>query len=113
MAIRSSERAIGDPPIPTVLEVNDETGSTEIFSLVGGDKQLIATSTGKDWEIKTRFRGIYNRENAGVLEIDLDINEVRDRFNTEFVSDFNNDGWEDIIIANGYLSSDEDDTGDL
>ena len=91
MAIRSSERAIGDPPIPTVLEVNDETGSTEIFSLVGGDKQLIATSTGKDWEIKTRFRGIYNRENAGVLEIDLDINEVRDRFNTEFVSDFNND----------------------
>ena len=91
MAIRSSERAIGDPPIPTVLEVNDETGSTEIFSLVGGDKQLIATSTGKDWEIKNRFRGIYNRENAGVLEIDLDINEVRDIFNTEFVSDFNTD----------------------
>ena len=27
--------------------------------------------------------------------------------------DFNNDGWEDIVIANGYLSSDEDDTGDL
>ncbi|MAB60032.1 MAG: hypothetical protein CMO46_05755 [Verrucomicrobiales bacterium] len=27
--------------------------------------------------------------------------------------DFNNDGWEDIVIANGYLTSDEDDTGDL
>ncbi len=27
--------------------------------------------------------------------------------------DTNNDGWEDIVIANGYLSSDEDDTGDL
>ena len=69
MAIRSSERAIGDPPIPTVLEVNDETGSTEIFSLVGGDKQLIATSTGKDWEIKTRLSVLNKKVKCGNLII--------------------------------------------
>ena len=60
MAIRSSRRVINDPPIPTVLEVNDETGSAELYSLLGGTRLLIATSDDGDWEVTTRFRRLYN-----------------------------------------------------
>lgn len=60
MAIRSSRRVINDPPIPTVLEVNDETGSAELYSLSGGTRQLIATSDDGNWEVTSRFRRLYN-----------------------------------------------------
>lgn len=90
MAIQTSTRLIGDPGIPTQLEVDDETGATEVYSLVGGQKRLIATSAGEDWVIKTRFKSIYNNANLD-LEIDRDLNEVRDIFNTEFVEDYNLD----------------------
>lgn len=60
MAIRSSRRVINDPPIPTVLEVNDETGGAELYSLSGGARQLIATSDDGNWEVTSRFRRLYN-----------------------------------------------------
>ena len=64
MAIRSSRRVINDPPIPTVLEVNDETGSAELYSLLGGTRLLIATSEDGDWEVTNGFRRLYNRESG-------------------------------------------------
>ena len=88
MAIRSSSRTIGNPPIPTELEVNDETGSAEIYSLSGGTRQLIAKSSGSDWQINNNFRKVYNNTNLD-LEFDLDINEVRGIFNTQFKNDYN------------------------
>ena len=87
MAIQTSTRLIGDPGIPTQLEVDDETGATEVYSLVGGEKRLIATSTGKDWEIKNRFLDIYNTENG----LNLNISELRNEFNTEFKNSYNRD----------------------
>ena len=64
MAIRSSRRVINDPPIPTILEVNDETGSAELYSLLGGTRLLIATSEDGDWEVTNGFRRLYNRESG-------------------------------------------------
>ena len=87
MAIQTSTRLIGDPGIPTQLEVDDETGATEVYSLVGGEKRLIATSTGKDWEIKNRFLDIYNPEN----DVNFNISQLRDEFNTEFKKSYNQD----------------------
>ena len=102
MAKISSSRIIGDSPIPTVLEVNDETGDAEVYSVVGGVRRLIASSTGKDWDVKTRFRTIYNNANLD-LDFDLDISEVRDIFNTQFASDFNTDR---ATIINKFSSDD-------
>ena len=87
MAIQTSKRLIGDPGIPTQLEVDDETGATEVYSLLGGQKRLIATSTGRDWEVKNRFRNIYNRENG----LDLSVLQIRDLFNNQFKKSYNND----------------------
>ena len=102
MAKISSSRIIGDSPIPTVLEVDDETGNAEVYSVVGGVRRLIASSTGKDWDVKTRFRTIYNNANLD-LDFDLDISEVRDIFNTQFASDFNTDR---ATIINKFSSDD-------
>ena len=87
MAIQTSKRLIGSPGIPTQLEVDDETGATEVYSLLGGQKRLIATSTGRDWEVKNRFRNIYNRENG----LDLSVLQIRDLFNNQFKKSYNND----------------------
>ena len=87
MAIQTSSRLIGNPGIPTQLEVDDETGATEVYSLLGGQKRLIATSTGRDWEVKNRFRNIYNRENG----LDLSVLQIRDLFNNQFKKSYNND----------------------
>ena len=72
MAIQTSKRLIGDPGIPTQLEVDDETGATEVYSLLGGQKRLIAT---------------YNRENG----LDLSVLQIRDLFNNQFKKSYNND----------------------
>ena len=71
-------------------------------------------------EIKNRFkrfaRGntLFNNTTKGFTDdsITSGVTMGRWAWGSKFI-DFNNDGWEDIIIANGYLSSDEDDTGDL
>ena len=103
MAKISSSRIIGDSPIPTVLEVNDETGDAEVYSVVGGVRRLIASSTGGPvWDVKTRFRTIYNNANLD-LDFDLDISEVREIFNTQFASDFDTDR---ATIINNFSSSD-------
>ena len=102
MAKISSSRIMGDSPSPTVLEVDDETGNAEVYSVVGGVRRLIASSTGKDWDVKTRFRTIYNNANLD-LDFDLDISEVRDIFNTQFASDFNTDR---ATIINKFSSDD-------
>lgn len=84
MAIRSSRRVINDPPIPTVLEVNDETGSAELYSLLGGTRQLIATSDDGDWEVTNGFRRLYNRESG----LSLTNSSFNDFFETDLQSGF-------------------------
>ena len=84
MAIRSPRRVINDPPIPTVLEVNDETGSAELYSLLGGTRQLIATSDDGDWEVTNGFRRLYNRESG----LSLTNSSFNDFFETDLQSGF-------------------------
>lgn len=83
MAIRSSSRPIGDPPIPTLLEVNDETGEASLYlNNFGGafGRVLLATSdnAGDEWSVKNQFRRQWNR-NQG---LNLNIGEFEDEFNT-------------------------------
>jgi len=83
MAIRSSSRPIGDPPIPTLMEVNDETGEASLYlNNFGGafGRVLLATSdnSGDEWTVRNQFRRQWNR-NQG---LNLNIGEFEDEFNT-------------------------------
>ena len=83
MAIRSSSRPIGDPPIATLLEVNDETGESSLYlNNFGGafGRVLLATSdnSGDEWTVRNQFRRQWNR-NQG---LNLNIGEFEDEFNT-------------------------------
>ena len=94
---------------------------SNMFSSVGtritNQKKFKPTTNLK---IKNRFkrfaRGntLFNNTTDGFTDdsIASGVTMGRWAWGSKFI-DFNNDGWEDIVIANGYLSSDEDDTGDL
>lgn len=92
MAIRRSSRAIGNPPLPTTLEVNDETGEAFLYSEEGiFGRTLIATSdnVGNDWTVNDQFRRKWNnRQN-----LNLSAGEFEDAFNTDptLRKAFNND----------------------
>ena len=55
MAIQRSERALGNPPLATTLEVNDETGEASLYANNGlSGRTLLATAdnVGDEWDIK-------------------------------------------------------------
>lgn len=94
MAIQRSSRAVGDPPLATILEVNDETGEASLYSNSGigvFGRVLIATSdnVGNEWVVNNRFRQNWNRQQG----LNLNAAEFEDEFNTNALlrKTFNND----------------------
>ena len=66
MAIQRSSRALGNPPLATTLEVNDETGEAFLYSNEGiFGRTLIATSdnAGDEWVVDNQFREKWNSRN--------------------------------------------------
>jgi hypothetical protein len=70
-------------------------------------------------EVRGRFRrfargnSLFRNVNASFEDVSLDahVNMGRWAWGSNFV-DLNNDSWQDLVVANGYLSSPED-SGDL
>jgi len=94
MAIQRSSRAVGNPPLATILEVNDETGEASLYSNGGigtFGRVLIATSdnVGDEWIVNNRFRQNWNRQQG----LNLNAAEFEDEFNTNALlrKTFNND----------------------
>ena len=90
MAIQRSERALGNPPLPTILEVNDETGEASLYVNEGVfGRTLLATAdnVGDEWSIKNQFRKRWNTRNG----LSLDNSEFSDVFNTDLKKTINND----------------------
>jgi hypothetical protein len=90
MAIQRSERALGNPPLPTILEVNDETGEASLYANNGiRGRTLLATADniGDEWSIKNQFRRRWNVENG----LSLNNGEFSDVFNNDIKKTINND----------------------
>ena len=94
MAIQRSSRAVGNPPLATILEVNDETGEASLYSNGGigvFGRVLIATSdnVGNEWVVNNQFRENWNRQQG----LNLNAAEFEDEFNTNALlrKTFNND----------------------
>jgi hypothetical protein len=90
MAIQRSERALGNPPLPTILEVNDETGEASLYVNEGVfGRTLLATAdnVGDEWSIKNQFRRRWNARNG----LSLNNGEFSDVFNGDLKKKINND----------------------
>ena len=90
MAIQRSERALGNPPLPTILEVNDETGEASLYVNEGVfGRTLLATAdnVGDQWSIKNQFRRRLNTRNG----LSLNTGEFSDVFNNDIKKTVNND----------------------
>jgi hypothetical protein len=102
MAIQRSERALGNPPLPTILEVNDETGEASLYvneGLLG--RTLLATvdNVGDEWTIRNQFRRRWNTRNG----LSLSKAEFDDFFNTDLKKGINNDK---AFLINEHSSND-------
>jgi hypothetical protein len=90
MAIQRSSRALGNPPLPTTLEVNDETGEASLYANEGVfGRTLLATAdnVGDEWSIKNQFRRKWNARNG----LSLNNGEFSDVFNEDLKKKINND----------------------
>jgi hypothetical protein len=90
MAIQSYSRALGSPPLPTILEVNDETGEAFLYANGGSNgKTLLATAdnVGDEWSIRNQFRQRWNLENG----LSLSRGEFDDVFNNDIKKTINKD----------------------
>ncbi len=91
MAIQRSQRALGSPnPIPTILEVNDETGEASLYLIdaIGGRKVIAtADNVGDDWDVKRRFRKRWN----SLQNLSLNDQQFSDVFNGDLKKTINND----------------------
>jgi len=91
MAIQRSRRALGSPnPIPTILEVNDETGEASLYAVESFDtRTLLATAdnVGDDWNVNGRFRRRWNSQQG----LSLNNGEFSDVFNGDLKKTINND----------------------
>ena len=90
MAIQSYSRALGSPPLPTILEVNDKTGEAFLYANGGSNgKTLLATAdnVGDEWSIRNQFRQRWNLENG----LSLSRGEFDDVFNNDIKKTINKD----------------------
>ena len=91
MAIQRSQRALGSPnPIPTILEVNDETGEASLYVVESfNTRTLLATAdnVGDDWNINGRFRRRWNAKNG----LSLNDQQFSDVFNGDLKKTINKD----------------------
>jgi len=90
MAIQRSERALGNPPLATTLEVNDETGEASLYANEGVfGRTLLATAdnVGDEWDIKDQFRRRWNNRNG----LSLSRSEFSEVFDTDISRTINND----------------------
>lgn len=102
MAIQRSERALGNPPLPTILEVNDETGEASLYvneGFLGRTLLATADNVGDEWEIKNQFRRRWNTRNG----LSLNRGEFEDLFNNDIKKTVNNDK---ASLINAHASND-------
>ena len=103
MAIQRSQRALGSPnPIPTILEVNDETGEASLYLIDGlGGRKVIATAdnVGDDWNVQRRFRKRWNSLQGS----NLNDQQFSDVFNGDLKKTINNDK---AFLINAHASND-------
>ena len=104
MAIQRSERALGNPPLPTILEVNDETGEASLYvnegrGLLGRTLIATADNIGDEWAINNQFRKKWNTRNG----LSLNRGEFEDVFNTDIKKIVNNDK---ASLINAHASND-------
>jgi hypothetical protein len=91
MAIQRSQRALGSPnPIPTILEVNDETGEASLYLIdaIGGRKVIAtADNVGDNWDVRKRFRKRWN----SLQNLSLNDQQFSDVFNGDLKKTINKD----------------------
>jgi len=92
MAVETETRSyFNDANIPTILEVDPETGKSELYYYESSNiKRLAAEANledGSEWEVKRRFRTRYNRLTGS----DLDKQEFETKFENEVRRRINRD----------------------